>query len=105
MAIFDHERKNGIQMGTVGDECIECRRKRVLGEDYEPVRLDYQEVYKFWINNHPHCLCMNCFKASLGKYMLVDSTELDKPEEDKKSAAKKTTAKKKEGDKNGSETA
>ena len=24
MAIFEHERKNGIQIGTVGYECMQC---------------------------------------------------------------------------------
>ena len=99
MAIFEHERKNGIQIGTVGDECMQCKVKHKGNEEYEPESLDYKPVYKLWVNNIPHCLCLECFKESLGKYMLVDPSEL----EEEKPKAKKT--KKKEDDKDGSETA
>lgn len=99
MAIFEHERKNGIQIGTVGDECMQCKVKHKGDEEYEPESLDYKPVYKLWVNNIPRCLCLECFKESLGKYMLVDPSEL----EEEKPKAKKT--KKKEDDKDGSETA
>ena len=99
MAIFEHERKNGIQIGTVGDECMQCRIKHKGDEEYEPESLDYKPVYKLWINNIPRCLCLECFKESLGEYMLVDPSEL----EEEKPKAKKS--KKKEDDKDGSETA
>jgi hypothetical protein len=99
MAIFEHERKNGIQIGTVGDECMQCKIKHKGDEEYEPESLDYKPVYKLWINNIPRCLCLECFKESLGEYMLVDPSEL----EEEKPKAKKT--KKKEDDKDGSETA
>ena len=108
MALFDHERKNGIQLGTVGDECMECKVKHRHDEEYEPQSLDYQYVYKFWINNLPHCMCMDCFKESLGKFLLVDPSELseDKPKGAKKAIANATSKKKeKEADKDGSETA
>lgn len=106
MALFDHERKNGIQMGTVNDECMECRRNRKFGEDYEPERLDYKEVYKLWINNIPHCLCMDCFKKTLGQYILIDPDKIEEEKKDSKTVAnKKATNKKKEEDKNGGETA
>ena len=99
MAIFEHERKNGIQIGTVGDECMQCRIKHKGDEEYEPESLDYKPVYKLWINNIPRCLCLECFKESLGEYMLVNPNEL----EEEKPKAKKN--KKKEDDKDGSETA
>ena len=99
MAIFEHERKNGIQIGTVGDECMQCKVKHKGDEEYEPESLDYKPVYKLWVNNIPRCLCLDCFKESLGQYMLVDPNEL----EEEKPKAKKT--KKKEDDKDGSETA
>lgn len=99
MAIFEHERKNGIQIGTVGDECMQCKVKHKGDEEYEPESLDYKPVYKLWVNNIPRCLCLECFKESLGNYMLVDPSEL----EEEKPKAKKT--KKKEDDKDGSETA
>lgn len=99
MAIFEHERKNGIQIGTVGDECMQCRIKHKGDEEYEPESLDYKPVYKLWVNNIPRCLCLECFKESLGEYMLVNPSEL----EEEKPKAKKN--KKKEDDKDGSETA
>ena len=99
MAIFEHERKNGIQIGTVGDECMQCRIKHKGDEEYEPESLDYKPVYKLWINNIPRCLCLEFFKESLGEYMLVNPNEL----EEEKPKAKKN--KKKEDDKDGSETA
>ena len=96
MAIFDHERKNGIQLGTVGDRCMECDHKHRMNEEYEPERLDYKPVYKFWVNNLSHCICLNCFKESLGKYVLLDPEEVieEKPKVKKQS-------KKKEADKDG----
>ena len=106
MALFDHERKNGIQLGTVGDECMECKVKHKHEEDYEPPNLDYQYVYKFWVNNLSHCMCMDCFKETLGKYILVDPDEIaeEKPKAAKKAVANTTKKKDKEDDKNGSET-
>lgn len=106
MALFDHERKNGIQLGTVGDQCMECKVKHKHEEDYEPPSLDYQYVYKFWINNLSHCMCMDCFKETLGKHILVDPDEIaeEKPKAAKKAAVNTTKKKDKEDDKNGSET-
>ena len=96
MALFNHERKNGIQLGTVGDRCMECDHKHRMDKEYEPERLDYKPVYKFWVNNLSHCMCMNCFMESLGDYVLLAPglVEEDKPK------AKKNT-KKKEADKDG----
>jgi hypothetical protein len=96
MAIFDHERKNGIQLGTVGDRCMECDHKHRMDEEYEPEKLDYKPVYKFWVNNLSHCMCLDCFKESLGKYVLLDPDEIA----EEKPKAKKQT-KKKEADKDG----
>ena len=96
MAIFNHERKNGIQLGTVGDRCMECDYKHRMDEEYEPERLDYKPVYKFWVNNLSHCMCLDCFKESLGKYVLLDPDEIT----EEKPKAKKQT-KKKEADKDG----
>ena len=99
MALFINDNKiNGIQLGTVGDECLECKKKNRGNEDYEPEPLDYKEVYKFWINNISHCLCMNCFKESLGRFVLLDSAELED-----KSKVKKQNNKKKD-DKDGETT-
>jgi hypothetical protein len=98
MALFDNNRRNGIQMGTVGDECMECKRKHRDDEDYIPESLDYKDVYKFWINNLSHCICLNCFKESLGKYILMDPAELESEK------PKKNTNKKKEEDKDGGKT-
>ena len=100
MALFNNgERKNGIQIGTVGDECLECKKKHRGDEEYEPESLDYKQVYKFWVNNQSHCLCLNCFKESLGEFLLLDPAELDD-----KPKAKKPANKKKE-DANASKTA
>lgn len=103
MALFNNgERKNGIQIGTVGDECIECKKKHRGDEDFEPESLDYKIVYKFWVNNMSHCMCMNCFKESLGEFLLLDPAELeDKPKPKKQN----NNNKKKEEDKNASKAA
>ena len=45
MAIFNFEKKDGLQRGTVGDECMHCRRNRDI-ENYEPKYLDGETVYK-----------------------------------------------------------
>ena len=100
MAIFDHGVKNGIQLGKVGDRCVECERRRKQkqqenDEYYDPVDLDYKEVFKIWVNNISHCLCLDCFKEALGKYILVDPVELEK-EKEEKPKAKKNTKKKEE---------
>lgn len=103
MALFDNDnRKNGIQMGTIGDECMECKRKHRGDENYEPESLDYKNVYKFWVNNLSHCMCMNCFIESLGDYVLLEPGLL---EEDKPKPKKNNNNKKKEEDKDGSKTA
>ena len=44
MAIFNFEKKDGLQRGTVGDECMHCRRNRDI-ENYEPKYLDGETVY------------------------------------------------------------
>lgn len=108
MAIFNHERKNGIQLGTVSDECMECKKKHRGEEDYEPESLDYKPVYKVWINNISHCMCLDCFQKSLGDYVLVvpGLLEEDLPiQEEEKPKANNKKSKKKEDDKNGGETA
>lgn len=105
MAIFEHERKNGIQLGTVGDECMECAKKHRADEVYVPESLDYKPVYKIWIHNRAHCICLDCFKQTLGNYTLLDLTE---EKEDKQSKAKTSPKKKedkKEVVKDGGETA
>ena len=101
MALFNNgNRRNGIQIGTVGDECLECKKKHRGDEEYEPESLDYKNVYKFWVNNVSHCICMDCFKESLGEFLLLDPAEL----EEEKPKAKKNNNKKKEEDKNASKT-
>jgi hypothetical protein len=97
LAILNHERKNGIQLGTVGDECMECKIKHRGEEDYIPERLDYKPVYKFWVNNISHCFCIDCFKETLGDFVLLDPRDCEAAVEEKK-PAKKSTAKKKEGE-------
>ena len=59
-------------------------------------------VYKFWVNNISHCLCLDCFKETLDKFILLDPTEL---EEDKPKAKKQNNNKKKEEVKDGSKAA
>ena len=105
MALFDQEKKDGIQLGTVGDECVHCRReglKKALLEEinYEPKSLDYQPVFKIHVNNMGHCLCMDCFKKLLGNYVLIDPNELEvaeeiieEPKESKKSSKKSSNKK------------
>ena len=103
MAIFDHENKNGIQLGTVGDRCFECQRKHRGEEDYEYENLDYKPIYKFWLGNNSHCMCLDCFKESLGNYILL-APGMEQEVQEEKPKAKKNS-KKKEADKDGSETA
>ena len=106
MALFDQEKKDGIQLGTVGDECVHCRReglKKALMEeiDYEAKSLDYQPVFKMYVNNVGHCLCMDCFKKLLGDYVLIDPKDLelsenaiDEEPKELKKATKKSSNKK-----------
>ena len=42
MALLDFEKKDGLQYGTVGDECYHCRRNRNPEGEYEPKSLDRQ---------------------------------------------------------------
>lgn len=101
MAMFGRlERKNGLQLGTLGDECMHCKMNNRQNENYEPESLQYKEVYKIWVHNASHCLCMNCFQESLGKYILVDPASLEVTEniideevvEEKQPPKKKTTS-------------
>ena len=112
MALFDNDnRKTGIQIGTVGDECFECKKKNRGNEEYEPASLDYKIVYKFWVNNISHCLCLDCFKETLGPdYILLNTTIPENapmfPElEEKPKPKKQNNTKKKEEVKDGSKAA
>ncbi len=105
MAIFDHRKKNGIQLGTVRDECMECSYKNRFNEDYIPESLDYKPVYKVWVNNISHCMCMNCFMESLGDYVLLAPGLAPEDEPAKDKPKQKKNNKKKEVDKDGGETA
>lgn len=96
MALLDFEKKEGLQYGTVGDECYHCRRNRNPEEVYEPASLDRQLVYKLKIYGNEYCLCEDCFKKTLGSFILIDPNM--QIEEDKKESksAKKQAAKKEE---------
>ena len=92
MAIYKGlEIKTGIQLGTVGDICDQCVKDHRGEEDYEPQQLEYQEVYKYWVNNLSHCLCMDCFNKTLGDGYVLISTKVsedievipEQPEEQK----------------------
>lgn len=105
MALLDFEKKEGLQYGTVGDECYHCRRNRNPEEVYEPKSLDRQLVYKLKIYGNEYCLCEECFKKTLGDFMLLDPNmnieetieepvEVEEPE--KKTPQKKSNKKKEE---------
>lgn len=95
MAIFNFEKKDGLQRGTVGDECMHCRRNRDI-ENYEPKYLDGETVYKLRINGNDYCLCMDCFMKTLGNFILLDPNMQLKEEEDNGGNAKNAKAEKKE---------
>lgn len=100
-----YNQREGITLGTALDVCKDCAKEG----KYKPGDLEYKEVFKIDNFGEPICLCMKHFEQKLGKYILVDSTDLgddteeiqDEPVEEK--PAKKTTAKKttkKEADEN-----
>ncbi len=99
MAILNFEKKDGLQRGTVGDECMHCRRNRDI-ENYEPKYLDGETVYKLRINGNDYCLCMDCFMKSLGDdYVLLAPGLLEedvKEEKNNGGNAKNAKAEKKE---------
>ena len=95
-----YTQREGITLGTSLDFCKDCRREGKA----KPGDLEYKEVFKIDNFGEPICLCMKHFEQKLGKYILVDSTELSdideeiqekpkKEEQVKKSPAKKTTKK------------
>ena len=104
MALLDYEKKEGLQYGTIGDECYHCRRNRNPEEVYEPKSLDRQLVYKLKIYGNEYCLCEECFKKTLGNFILIEPSMLEKTEniideevkiEEKKQPAKKQSSNKK----------
>lgn len=104
MALLDYEKKEGLQYGTIGDECYHCRRNRNPEEVYEPKSLDRQLVYKLKIYGNEYCLCEECFKKTLGDFILIEPSMLEKTEniideevktEEKKQPAKKQSSNKK----------
>ena len=103
MALLDYEKKEGLQYGTVGDECYHCRRNRNPEDVYEPKSLDRQLVYKLKIYGNEYCLCEDCFKKTLGDFILLDpNMQIEEPEkkvEEKKAPAKKAAKKQEEGEK------
>ena len=98
MALLDYEKKEGLQYGTIGDECYHCRRNRNPEEVYEPASLDRQLVYKLKIYGNEYCLCEECFKKTLGTFILLDPSMHieEKVEEDNGGNAKNAKAEKKE---------
>lgn len=97
MALLDYEKKEGLQYGTIGDECYHCRRNRNPEDVYEPKSLDRQLVYKLKIYGNEYCLCEDCFKKTLGNFILLDpNMQVEEPKEEKKAPAKKQAAKKQE---------
>lgn len=101
MALLDYEKKEGLQYGTIGDECYHCRRNRNPEEVYEPASLDRQLVYKLKIYGNEYCLCEECFKKTLGSFILLDPSmqieeKVEETVEEKKAPAKKQTVKKQE---------
>lgn len=103
MALLDFEKKEGLQYGTIGDECYHCRRNRNPEEVYEPASLDRQLVYKLKIYGNEYCLCEECFKKTLGDFILLDpNMSIEEPiaeqEPEKKAPAKKSAKKKEEGE-------
>ena len=109
MALFPSNEKklDGIQLGGPNTLCYKCeleRRATDTDSDIPYGEMQYKEVFKIDNFGEPICLCMKHFKQKLGKYILVDSTELSnideevqekpkKEEQVKKSPAKKTTKK------------
>ena len=103
MALLDYEKKEGLQYGTVGDECYHCRRNRDPEGEYEPKSLDRQLVYKLKIYGNEYCLCEDCFKKTLGDFILLNPRDCEKfivdeevKVEEKKASTKKQASKKKE---------
>ena len=100
-----YNQREGITLGTALDVCKDCAKEG----KYKPGDLEYKEVFKIDNFGEPICLCMKHFEQKLGKYILVDSTDLGDDTEEtqnesveekptKKTTAKKTT--KKEADEN-----
>lgn len=104
MALLDYEKKEGLQYGTIGDECYHCRRNRNPEEVYEPASLDRQLVYKIKIYGNEYCLCEECFKKTLGKFILVDPSTLEKIENVKEENANGGDAKNAKAEKKESAT-
>ena len=94
MALLDFEKKEGLQYGTVGDECYHCRRNRNPEEVYEPASLDRQLVYKLKIYGNEYCLCEDCFKKTLGSFILIDpNMQIEEDKKESKPVKKQATKK------------
>ena len=94
-----YNQREGITLGTLQDVCQDC----VKEGHYNPGELEYKEIFKLNYNGIPVCLCMKHFQQKLGKYVLLDASELqtdepvtDEPklEEEPPTTAKKTSTKK-----------
>lgn len=96
MAMFDYEKRNGIQIGNVGDICNECTKKMDRDDRSKQKTLEYQEVFKYHIGNRQICLCMNCFESMLGNYALLDPTAIVEEEVVEEKPKKKSSNKKQE---------
>ena len=115
MAMFNWEKKDGIQIGAYGDECIQCRRNRNPEDVYEPKSLEREFVYKMRIYGNEYCLCKECFLKTLGDCILLEpeiinnkhaegyiieneSILSEEPVEEKKQQKKQSNKKKDEGE-------
>lgn len=80
MALFEFNRRDGIQFGGPQDLCYKCEAKRKASDidsDIPYGKLEYQEVFKFTMNSIEYCMCMEHFKemCETEKYTLVDKTQ------------------------------
>ena len=115
MAMLNWEKKDGIQIGAYGDECIQCRRNRNPEDVYEPKSLEREFVYKMKIYGNEYCLCKECFLKTLGDYILLEPAMINEdpltgyevdgefvsdkePVEEKKQQTKQSNKKKDEGE-------
>lgn len=73
MALFDNEKKDGIQICNKDDYCFKCVKP---GEEIKKT-LEYKEGFKLNINGNQYCLCLKHLAQMLGEYCLVHKEIMD----------------------------
>lgn len=78
MAVYEKVMLDGIQLANGLDYCWKCHKPGsvISAED----NIEYQEVFKIYVNGLSYCLCLKHLQEMLGDYKLVHKDTISNEE-------------------------